>query len=119
MAIVMVSFFGLKIEAVVETKYIERIECINENLYITDEYKYIIVDYYNDPDNPLAVQLEWHIYPDDASKKLVTFEYDEDSKVASVTMMGTVVIHNRGTITVYITAADGSGVMEVVKIIAK
>ena len=120
MSIAVVSFFGLKVQIVGETVYINKIECINENVTTLNGEKYIIVDYYEDPDNPLTVQLEWRIFPDNATKKLVNFVYDEDSTVATVNKLGTVIFNKKGVITVYITAADGaSSIMETVKIIAK
>lgn len=120
LAVATVSFFGLKVQIVGETVYINRIECINEDIKIYNDEKYIIVDYYDDPDNPLAVQLEWRIYPDNATKKLVSFVYDETSTVATVNKLGTVIFKESGAITVYITAADGSNnIVETVKVIAK
>lgn len=120
LAIATVSFFGLKIQIVGETVYINKIECINENAKVVNGEKWIIVNYYEDPDNPLAVQLEWRIYPDNATKKLVSFVYDENSTVATVNKLGTVIFKKSGAITVDIIAADGSNnVIETVKIIAK
>jgi hypothetical protein len=120
LAVAIVSFFGLQIETFNETIYVNNIECTNEvsETHIIDGVKYIIVDYVDDADNPTAVQLEWRVYPDNASRKIVKFAYDETSDVAEVNAMGTVIFHKKGAITVYIMATDGSSKSVTVKVIA-
>lgn len=107
MAIAVVSFFGLQMETFNETVYVEKVECINENILVTSSAKYIIVDYVNDEENPTVVQLEWKVTPDNATTKTVRFIYDEESTIAEVTNFGTVIFHKKGTITVTIATNDG------------
>ena len=120
MAIAVVSFFGLKIETFNQTTYVERVECINEELKVAvDGTKYIVVHYQDGVDTPTVVQLQWRVYPDEASRKNVSFAYDETSTVATVNAFGAVVFNKKGTITIQILAMDGSSKSETVKVIAK
>lgn len=120
LAIAIVSFFGLQIETFNQTIYVEKIECINEELKVSgDGTKYIVIYYQEDINEPTAFQLEWRIYPDDASRKNVRFVYDETSSIASVNEFGTVIFYKKGTITVSIVATDGSSKSETIKIIAR
>ncbi len=119
MAIAVVSFFGLKIDTLNEVIYVEKIECTNEELKTTsDGTKYISVKYIADDLNPTTVQLEWHVYPDEASRKGVEFIYDEERNIADVSPFGTVIFKRKGAVTIYITTTDGSAISEVVKVIA-
>lgn len=119
MAIAVVSFFGLKIDTLNEVIYVENIECTNEELKVaSDGTKYISIKYIEDEENPPTVQLQWHVYPNEASRKGVEFIYDESRNIAEVSSFGSVVFHRKGTVTIYITATDGSGKSEVIKVIA-
>ncbi len=119
-AIAVVSFFGLKIETFNQTVYVTNIECTNENLKVaSDGTKYIVTNFVKNEENPTTVQLQWHVYPDDATRKIVKFIYDENTTVATVNEFGTVIFNKKGTITVYIKSTDGSNKQEVIKIIAK
>ncbi len=127
-AIFMVSFIGLKIGFYDEIMYVESISVENiecENCTVKTavengvEYKYAVVQYEDDPENPTAVQIIWKLNPDNATNKKVTFEYDKSKTIGYVTETGTVVFNKKGTINVYILATDGSGQRAMVKIIAK
>lgn len=119
-AIAVVSFFGLKIETFNQTVYVTNIECTNENLKVSnDGVKYIVTTFVDDRENPTTVQLQWHVYPDDATRKIVKFIYDESKGVATVNEFGTVIFNKKGTITVYIKSTDGSNKQDTIKIIAR
>lgn len=78
LAIVVVSFFGLKIETFNETIYVDKVEFTNEGIKVAaDGSKYIVIDYLYEEDELTTYQLEWHVYPDDASRKNVEFLYDK------------------------------------------
>ena len=118
-AIAVVSFFGLKIDTLNEVIYVENIECTNEDLKVaSDGTQYISIKYIEDQENPTTIQLQWHVYPDEASRKGVEFIYDESRNIAEVSPFGTVVFKRKGAVTIYITATDGSSISEVVKVIA-
>lgn len=118
MAIAVVSFFGLQMEMFNETIYVEKVECINEDIIVTSSgNKYINIKYSSDEETNV-VQLEWKVTPDNATNKSVRFVYDEESKVAEVTKFGTVIFYKKGTITVTITTTDGSAKNETIKITA-
>ena len=119
MAIAVVSFFGLQIDTLNEVVYIEKIECTNEELRTaSDGTKYISVKYIYDEENPTTVQLDWHVYPDNASRKALEFVYDDTKNVADVSAFGTVIFNKRGAVTIHMMATDGSAKEEVIKVIA-
>lgn len=118
-AIAVVSFFGLKIDTLNEVIYVDKIECTNEEIRVaSDGTKYISIKYVEDDENPPTIQLYWHVYPDEASRKTVKFVYDESRNIADVNSFGTVVFKSKGTVTIYITSTDGSAKTEVIKVIA-
>ena len=127
LAIVVVSFFGLKIETFNETKYVESVEITNMDMECTIEddngkcigEKYVVITYVDDPDNPTSYQLEWHVYPDDATRKIVSFAYDESKSFVTVNEFGAVIFSAKGSITVYVNSTDGSAKTDAITIIAK
>lgn len=120
LAIAVVSFFGLQIETFNETIYVSSIEIINEDIKIADDgTKYVIIDYVDDPANPTSYQLEWRVYPDDATRKIVEFNYDETRTFVEVNEFGTVIFNRKGSITVYITSTDGNEKSDSITVIAR
>lgn len=101
-----------------EKVYITKIEIINEDIkYAADGSKYVVIN--GEEAEYFAIyQLEWRVYPDNANTKEVQFMYDETKTFVEVTEFGTVIFNRKGSITVYVTAKDGSGVVEAIKIIA-
>lgn len=120
LAIVVVSFFGLKIETFNETIYVSDVHYINEDIKISpDGTKYVVITYVDDPDNPTSYQLEWRVDPDDATRKIVSFAYDESKSFVTVNEFGAVIFSSKGSITVYVKSTDGSAKMDALTIIAK
>ena len=120
MAVVVVSFFGLKIETFNETRYVESIVITNEDVkYAADGSKYVVINYLSGEDELTTYQLEWHVYPDDATRKTVDFLYDKTKTMATVNEFGTVIFNKKGSITVYITSTDGSSKIDSITIFAK
>ena len=114
-AVAMVSFFGLKTQVYEEKIYISSIEILNENVQTTSSgEKYMIINY---DDGPIIIERK--IYPENATKKVVEYNYDKTNEVAIVDQMGVVTFSGPGAVTVYIMAKDGSGVITTLKIIAK
>jgi hypothetical protein len=120
LAIVVVSFFGLKIETFNETVYVSGVHYINEDIKVSpDGTKYVVITYVDDPDNPTSYQLEWRVDPDDATRKIVSFAYDESKSFVTVNEFGAVIFSAKGSITVYVNSTDGSAKTDAVTIIAK
>ena len=120
LAIVVVSFFGLKIETFNETIYVSDVHYINEDIKVSpDGTKYVVITYVDDPDNPTSYQLEWRVDPDDATRKIVSFAYDESKSFVTVNEFGAVIFSSKGSITVYVNSTDGSAKMDALTIIAK
>ena len=133
-SIVVVNFFGLKVKNFEGTKYVEQITCSvvhrgAEGMEIAEvpdtsepDITWCIFDFipgaYSPDDlegNPNVVQLDYHVYPENADNRKVKLVYDEaaaeDVCVINENNM-TVVFFAPMGITVEIVAADGSNVKE-------
>ena len=102
-SIALVSFFGLRHKTFNEIVYVERVEILNENYSIDDNgEKYITVRDSN------QFQLEWRVYPDNATNKEVDFVYDTTNTKFTVDENGIVTCSTgKGAITVQIVSKDG------------
>ena len=133
-SIVVVNFFGLKIKNFDGTKYVEEITCSvvhrgSDGAEVktkvdpsSPETPWRIFDFipgsYSPDDlesNPNVIQLDYHVYPENADNRKVKLVYDEaaaeDVCVINENNM-TVVFFAPMGITVEIVAADGSNVKE-------
>ena len=120
MAIAVVSFMGLKPDISYETVYVEKVECTNEDVkYDSEGKKYVVIPFSEDPEIPITYQIDWHVYPDNASTKFVKFVYNKDKTYVTVNEFGTVIFNRKGAITVYITSTDGTSKSDSITIIAK
>jgi len=120
-SIVFIGFFGMKIASYNETLYVDHIECTNEEAVQYTGFKYVIIDYATILEgdmNTNVFQLQWKVYPENATYRNVNFVYDENTTVGYITKIGTVVFNKKGTITIYITSTDGQNIREIVKIVA-
>ena len=116
LAIVVVSFFGLKVETFNETKYVTSIECINEGVQLDSQgEKYVVIAY----EDQLVYQIEWRVFPDEASNNRVAFVYDENKTTATVNDLGRVYFNRKGAIKVFIMSTDGSNISDTITIIAR
>ena len=107
-SIALVSFFGLRHKTFNEIIYVENIEILNENYNLdANGEKYVTVRDSN------QFQIEWRVYPDNATEKGVDFVYDTTNSKFTVDDNGVVTCSTgRGAITVQIVAKDGSGVKD-------
>ena len=71
-AIALVSFFGLQAKIYNEKVYVERIEILNEYDIDDQGNKYIV--FYPDENGERKFQINYRVYPDDASTKKVDLE---------------------------------------------
>ena len=138
-SIVLVNFFGLKVKNFEGTKYVESISCavvhrgdVGKNVTVKDDAtsgeKWYIFDFvpgaYSADDlesNPNVVQLDYHVYPENADNRKVKLLYDEASAesicVINETNMTIVFLAPEG-ITIEVVAADGSNVKKVMQVAA-
>ena len=132
-SIVAVNFFGLKVKNFEGTKYVEEITCsvVHRGVEGTEvksvedplsEATWQIFDFipgaYSPDDlesKPNVVQLDFHVYPENADNRKVKLVYDEaaaeDICVINENNMAVVFFAPMG-ITIEIVAADGSNVKE-------
>ena len=120
-AIALVSFFGLQFKVFEEVIPVEKIEILNE----PDDYlekpnengegsvqvPYVFIK--PNANGEYVYQLNYHVYPDDASNKKVNFSFDESTtKGVTISEDGLVKFDTSVEgysqyVTVYITPADG------------
>ena len=121
-SIVFVGFFGMKMVSYNPTVLPERIECINSDMKLVipkdendqpieaEAYKSVRLRW----TEGLQYQLEWRVYPDNASQK-VQFIYT--SEMATIDENGLVSFSKHGTLTFSIACEEFSTVLQRVKII--
>ena len=114
-SILIIGFFGMRQVVYSNIIYVREIECINEEARDMGDYKMIIVDYI---EGNTGVKINYSVTHDDATNKDVTFIYDENKTVATVTDLGTVVFNSPGLIVVRIASTDGTIASETVWIVA-
>ena len=133
-SIVLVNFFGLKVKNFEGTKYVENITCAvvhrgdddKEVKVVEDptnpQVKWHIFDFIPGSysvdeleENPNVVQIDFHVYPENADNRKVRLVYDE-ATAASVCVINennmTVVFLQPMGITIEVVAADGSNIKE-------
>ena len=116
-AIALVSFFGLQAKIYNEKVYVERIEILNEYDIDDQGNKYIV--FYPDENGERKFQINYRVYPDDASTKKVDFNYDTQNTNVTIDENGVVTFKKKGSVIVNITAKDGSGVSEKIEITSR
>ena len=120
-SIALVSFFGLQYLNFFEIVYTEDIELLDDAIKTNSAgEKYVVI--YKDADGEYTYQIQYRVHPDNAKNRDVYFVYDEEkAEQLSITVSedGLVKFTRKGTITVTIIAADGSGAKTMLKIYAK
>ena len=111
-SIALVTFFGLKHNTFYEDKKVTSVAIVNEGIKYTREgEKYIVIPLGED-----TFQIEYTVGPEDAVNKKVTFVTDEQQSIASVDQNGLVTFNKKGSIIVYVVAADGSGCSDKIEV---
>lgn len=126
-AIVFVGFFGMKLTAYDEMIYITDIECVNEELKVsndpeTNEEQKSIWFKFKQGGNELenTITIKYKVYPENASLKgtdAAKLVYDENTKVAKVNGLH-ITFLKKGVLTVQIISKDGSNVIETITLIS-
>lgn len=116
LSIIVVTLFGLQHKSFNEIVYVSQIEIIEENAsYHQDGSKYIMIT--PDESGGCQYQLVWMVTPDNATNKDVTFNYDTQKSYVTVDENGLVTFTNQGSVTITITAADGTSQSDTIQII--
>ncbi len=118
LSVALVSFFGLQYKIYNEKVYVERIEILNSDIKIDgDGGKYVTIRPNENGDR--IYQLEWRVYPDNATNKAIDFIYDtQNTNVTVDEATGVITFQKKGAIQIQIMATDGSGVSETIEIAA-
>ena len=103
-AVALVSFFGIQAELLEETIYVNKIEIVNKDVTVKDGQK--SVDVYFNGNETVEYQLDWRVYPTNATNTNVVFNYDEQKTFVSVDENGLVTFTRPGVIKISITPAD-------------
>lgn len=108
-SIIFIGFFGIELSSYNQTFYVNQITITNDNYNATTNRIIATYQPYNpqtDLYNPNIVQLEWRVYPENASNRVVSFT--SDSAKATVNSMGTVIFSSPGTAKITIRSTDGA-----------
>lgn len=117
-AIALVSFFGLQYKIFEEIISVERIEILNEGLKENETWgKYVIIS--PDENGDRRFQIQYRVYPDNATNNAVEFSYDKQNTSVTVDENGVVTFSSPGMIKIQVTATDGSAISASITIIAK
>ena len=120
-SIVFVGFFGMKMVSYNPTVQPERIECINSDMKLvvpndengqpveSESYKSVRLRW----EEGLQYQLEWRVYPDNASQKA---QFIYTSEIATIDENGLVTFSKHGTLTFSIACEEFGTVLQRVKI---
>ena len=117
-SIALVSFFGLQYQNFFEVVYTDGIELLGDEIKTNPETGEKSVQI---RDGSFAYQIKYRVHPDNATNRDVYFVYDQEkAEQLSITVSedGLVKFTKRGSITVTVMAADGSGASATLKILA-
>ncbi len=124
-SVLIVNFFGLNQDTFEETIYVTSIEIDNENAKkVRDNDETIILISFEfdelDQTNNI-IQIDYHVYPENATNQDVRFIYDTEQSYASVDSFGRVIFYESGeTLTLSVVATDNSSVSsQRIKVVAK
>lgn len=132
-SVVVINFFGMKMAVYNEVVQVETVKCLNENdpennvEIDTFESKKLIKVKFGEPANKdsltgTMLQLEYRVYPDNASNKEVKFVYAattpnvEFYKNADGKETGLILFYGLTFFTLEIISIDGRGISETVYI---
>ena len=115
-SIALVSFFGLQAKMYNEKIYVERIEILNSDVREKDDKKFVAI--LPDDNGERKYQINYRVYPDNATNSKVDFVYDTQNTNVSVDENGVVTFKKRGAVIVQIMATDGSGIITEIEIAA-
>ncbi len=112
-SIALVGFFGLKFKVFEEVVYVNSIELLNDDILDAPEGMenfdcYVVIA--PDENGNRKYQIEYRVFPDNASNKGVIFSYDKASaEEAGITVdeFGVVTFTKQGAITITLIPADG------------
>ena len=105
-SVALVSFFGLDFKVFEEVVYVERVEILNKG---TEEFGGIPCVYVKaGADGIYRYQIEYRVYPDNATNQEVDFIYDKQNTAVSIDEKGVVTLTSPTLIEVEIIPRDGS-----------
>lgn len=106
-SIALVSFFGLQFKVFDEVVYTNKIELLNEDIKINKNGEpYALAE--KGEDGVWRYQLEYRVYPDNATNSAVIYSYDNLNNTVSVDENGVITFTKKGVVTIEILPKDGS-----------
>ena len=106
-SIALVSFFGLQFKVFDEVIYTNKIELLNEDIKIDKNGKPYALAQKGD-DGVWRYQLEYRVYPDNATNSEVIYSYDNLNNTVSVDENGVITFTKKGVVTIEILPKDSS-----------
>ena len=118
-SVALVSFFGLQFKVFDEVVPVEKVEITNEGLLHSDTWGDYVVITPNEK-GELRYQINYRVYPDNATEKKVSFSYQAQPEgCATVDEYGVVNFTSSGMIKVFVITTDGGDAQDTVTVIAK
>ena len=115
-SIALVSFFGLQFKVFEEVIPVERIEITNEGQKYSEQHgDYVVIR--PNANGEWRYQIDYHVYPENASNVKVDLAYEELS-FASVDENCVVTFTKPGVLKVRVIATDGSNAEDTITIVA-
>ena len=114
-SIALVSFYGLQYKTFDEVVYVSDIEILNEGIKTDSQgEKYIAL--FPDENGERKFQIEYRVYPDNATNSEVDFIYDKQNLNVSIDSNGVVTFQKRGSVKVTVVSKDGTSISETIEI---
>ena len=101
-----------------EVVFVEKIELLNTDIKTNDAgEQYVLIS--PDDQGVRQYQIEYKVYPENATTKEVTFSCDSSFGTATVSETGLVVFEKIGAMNVYISPRDGSDIQTKLIVMAR
>lgn len=110
-SVALVSFFGLQYKTFDEVIYTNKIEFLNEDIKTADDGTLYAVVRKDEATGLWKYQLQWRVYPDNATNSAVDFIYDTQTPGVTVdAATGLITFERKGALTVTLKPKDGSNI---------
>ena len=118
-SVALVSFFGLQFKVFEEVISVEKVEITNEGQKNNEQLGDYVVIYPNEK-GEWRYQIQYHVYPDNATNSAVDFIYDTQTPGVTVdAATGLITFERKGALTVTLKPKDGSNISATLTIRAR
>ena len=104
-SIALVSFLGLQFKVFEQIVYVDKVEITNEGQKYSEQFGDYVVIYPN-ANGEWKYQINYRVYPDEATNSDVTFEITSSGNCATVDQNGIVTFTKSGSAKIFVVAAN-------------